>query len=312
MDLSIIIPIYNVETYLDKCIESLVKLNLKDTEIILVDDGSTDSSGRIADQWASKCDYIAVYHTENSGQAMARNLGIKKCSGKYVTFIDSDDYVEDNFVEIYKYLNKDADIIFTGYIAEYLNRTDTIAYKQELYLSNNGEVIDKCLEISGNKNSVCCKMVKRDFIINNDIWFIAGYAEDYNWAARAIIDANSAIVLPISYYHYIAERPNSTMNTYKIKRLYDIVDMSRSILNAAQKANLSPKRMKKIKQFVGFNVLSNFRIINKLKPDEQLEAEDLLKKNIDLIRYQKSLLMKAFKLGGKIIGYRKMYKLTKI
>lgn len=312
MDLSIIIPIYKVEAYLDKCIQSLVKHDLKNTEIILVDDGSPDNCGKMADEWAEKYDYIKVFHTENHGQAEARNLGVKNSSGKYVTFIDSDDYVEDNFIEIYEYLDRDVDIIAGGYIAEYLNKTDIIGYSKEVLATNNAEVLDKCLEIRGNKNSVWVKIVNREFILHNNLWFISGYAEDYNWVARSLLVAKSCLLIPLNYYHYIAERPNSAMNTYKVKRLYDIISMSRSILDEASKANLSPEHLKKIKQFVGFNVLSNFRIMNRLKLEERDEAESLLIKNKDLVKYQKPLIMKLFMLGANIFGFKFMYKFAKI
>lgn len=311
MDLSIIIPMYNVEKYLDRCIQSLVKHNLKNTEIILVDDGSPDNSGKIAEAWAEKYDYIKVFHTENHGLAEARNFGIKQACGKYVTFIDSDDYVEDDFIKLYSHLNTNVDIIFVGYIAEYLQRTKTICYPSQL-VAVKDDVIDKCFEVCSNKNSAWCKIVKKQFLVDNNLWFISGFAEDYNWIGRAIMHAQSALVLPLNYYHYIAERSDSIMNVYKIKRLYDIISMSNSILDEANKLQLKPQQLKKIKQFVGFNIISNFRIINRLSANEQNEAVKLLKQNKHLLKTQKSLVMKIFVLGAKVFGFKFMYKFAKI
>ena len=100
MDLiSIIVPIYNIEKYLRECVDSLVNQTYKNIEILLIDDGSTDSSGKIADELANKDDRIKVFHKKNGGLSDARNYGIEKASGKYLSFIDSDDYVSTDFIE---------------------------------------------------------------------------------------------------------------------------------------------------------------------------------------------------------------------
>ena len=108
---SIIIPIYNVENYIKKCIESCVNQTYKNVEIILVDDGSTDSSGKIADSLKKSDNRIFVYHIKNGGVSRARNYGINKANGKYVCFVDSDDYLSDDFVsymvELLHYTNSD-------------------------------------------------------------------------------------------------------------------------------------------------------------------------------------------------------------
>lgn len=90
---SIIVPVYNVDKYLDECIQSLVNQTLKNIEIILVDDGSTDESGIICDQYAKYDSRVKVIHQQNGGQSMARNAGVKIANGKYLLFVDSDDYI---------------------------------------------------------------------------------------------------------------------------------------------------------------------------------------------------------------------------
>ncbi len=96
---SIIVPVYNVEKYIDECIESLVNQTYKEVEIILIDDGSKDSSANIMDEWARKDSRISAYHYENGGVSVARNRGIEKAKGKYVFFVDSDDFAEIDAVE---------------------------------------------------------------------------------------------------------------------------------------------------------------------------------------------------------------------
>ena len=92
--LSIIVPVYNVEMYLKRCVDSILKQDYDNMEIILVDDGSTDSSGVICDQYASNYKNVKVIHKKNGGLSDARNFGLDNCRGQYISFIDSDDWIE--------------------------------------------------------------------------------------------------------------------------------------------------------------------------------------------------------------------------
>lgn len=96
---SIIVPVYNVEKYLDQCVNSLINQTYDKIEIILVDDGSKDNSGRLCDEWAKKSNKIKAVHKKNAGLGMARNTGLEHVTGNYVMFIDSDDYLAENVVE---------------------------------------------------------------------------------------------------------------------------------------------------------------------------------------------------------------------
>lgn len=115
--ISIIIPVYNVEKYIGKCIDSLIKQKYDNLEIILIDDGSSDNSGEICDKYAKKDKRIKVIHKKNSGQADSRNIGISKASGKYIGFVDSDDYIDkDYYNRLYKTLVKNnADVVTCKY-----------------------------------------------------------------------------------------------------------------------------------------------------------------------------------------------------
>ena len=100
--ISVIVPIYNVEKYIDRCIKSIVNQTYKNLEIILINDGSLDKSGQICDTWESKDNRIKVIHQMNSGVSVARNTGLENATGEYVTFVDSDDYIEPKYCEILK------------------------------------------------------------------------------------------------------------------------------------------------------------------------------------------------------------------
>lgn len=114
--ISVIVPIYNVEKYLDRCIESIVNQTYKNLEIILVDDGSTDNSSFICDNWAKKDARIVVIHKTNAGAPAARNTGLELAKGDFISFIDSDDYVSPYFMsETMNYMNDDIDIVECSY-----------------------------------------------------------------------------------------------------------------------------------------------------------------------------------------------------
>ena len=162
MFLSIIIPVYNAQEYLMECINSIEPVLNKDIELILVDDGSMDNSGRICDDLSRNYKNIVVYHKKNGGSASARNVGIKNARGEYVTFIDCDDYViTDRYQEIIKEMIKvKPDVLCYGFIQKghkrrsiKVDQVDRMFMKYPVYM-----------------NSVCNKFIKRKLLIENHIF----------------------------------------------------------------------------------------------------------------------------------------------
>lgn len=122
--ISVIIPVFNSSLYLDHCLSTVVNQTLKDIEIILIDDGSTDDSLNVIKNYAKKYNNIKYTSKENEGQAIARNIGIQMSSGEFITFIDSDDYIELNMLEkLYNIAKSDnSDIVLCDYVEEYSNK----------------------------------------------------------------------------------------------------------------------------------------------------------------------------------------------
>lgn len=110
--ISIIIPVYNTEKYLRRCIDSVISQTYKDWELILVDDGSTDESGKICDEYAEKDERIIVFHKTNGGVSSARNVGLDNANGEWVSFVDADDWIEADYVEIINNIGNNPDIVF--------------------------------------------------------------------------------------------------------------------------------------------------------------------------------------------------------
>ena len=152
MKISIIVPIYNIEKYISKCIDSVLAQTYKDWELILVDDGSTDNSGKICDEYALKDSRIKVIHKKNEGVTATRNRGVKEAKGEFLFFIDGDDYITENTLELFinKQKENDADLVRGSHC--------------EIY--EDGNIIKKHI-VPSNVN---CTKNWLKFIIINEIW----------------------------------------------------------------------------------------------------------------------------------------------
>lgn len=176
--ISIIVPVYNIEKYLNQCLKSLINQTLKSIEIILIDDGSTDSSGLICDEYSKKYSNIVVIHQKNQGQSCARNAGLRKATGEYVMFVDGDDWIRNEACEkLYLYAKRaDADVVW----ADVLNEKNKKMRKKAFRFHNFNKIItgEEFLIDSIDSNSYdivpWLKILKRDFVINNKLFFLEG------------------------------------------------------------------------------------------------------------------------------------------
>ena len=145
MLVSVIIPVYNVEKYLRKCLNSVLSQTYKELEIILIDDGSTDSSGKICDEYAAKYKNFIVIHKKNEGLGMARNTGMEYMKGEYVTFLDSDDYIEPMLIEclLTNLLENHVDMCKGGFqrVADNGNILSTVCYKNEMFREEEARLL---------------------------------------------------------------------------------------------------------------------------------------------------------------------------
>lgn len=177
--ISVIVPVYNVEEYLQECIESLINQSYKDMEILLIDDGSTDKSGQICDLYSQKYDFIKVIHKSNGGLCSARNKGLSIAEGEYISFIDSDDCVENKFFQVlYQEAKKyDLDVLFCNYIVFEDNNANSIRDKKnKQYLITDNSVTGLEYQKIRFKNNewdchVCMGIFKREFLEKNNFNF---------------------------------------------------------------------------------------------------------------------------------------------
>ena len=204
--ISVIVPVYNVETYLDKCVDSIVVQTYRNLEIILIDDGSTDSSPAICDAWAKRDLRIKVIHQDNSGAAVARNNGLQVASGEYIGFVDSDDWITDTMYNdmIESILQTNADVAFTGY-ERVLENGERIAHKYTMSgTCDRKETIIASLK-GGYFVTIWNKLFSRQICMNHGDFikfepFLCG--EDEHWLMRVLANAKKAYLIDKNYYYW--------------------------------------------------------------------------------------------------------------
>lgn len=207
---SVVVPAYNAESYLDRCMESLVGQTHRRLEIIIVDDGSTDSTADLADRWGEKDDRIKVIHKQNGGLSSARNAGMKAATGKYIGFVDADDYVDiDMFGHMAGALEShpDCDIAKCGVDVEYTYKVSAIEQKStQAYFtdSEKGEVRPGFDVVSATDVCAVDKLYRMDFLRDNGITFPEGVKnEDEAFFFAVFCRIRNCFFLPHCHYHYL-------------------------------------------------------------------------------------------------------------
>lgn len=217
---SVIVPVYNVEKYLRQCLDSLISQTLKDIEIIIVNDGTKDNSQGIIDEYVKRYSNVKAYIKENGGLGSARNYGIKKASGEYLAFIDSDDYVKEDMIEqLYNAAKKeDADYLICDYIVTYDDHKEVDKINKGIRTLNNNYKKDGILSPLYAWN----KFVKKDLIVNNDLNFSEGlWYEDLPVTTILFALANKTFYLNKPLYYY-RQRSGSIMNSKYNEKMFDI------------------------------------------------------------------------------------------
>ena len=226
-EVSIIVPVYQVENYIRQCVDSILAQTFTDFELILVDDGSKDESGRICDEYAKKDERVKVIHTENIRAAGARNRGLNQAVGNYFMFIDSDDYIAPSMVEcLYKNMvNQDADIVACNFLYDFENDR-----KKNFATDVKSEVLSGTETFYNRKNErnygywtvVWNKLYKKETF--GKVRFRLGkYYEDEFWA-NDIYQMDIKIVTISECLYYYRQHENSTMRQKNIVRSFDMIE----------------------------------------------------------------------------------------
>lgn len=233
--ITVIVPVYKAEAYLEKCVNSIRNQTYKNLEIILVDDGSPDNCGVMCDQYASEDSRIKVFHKENGGQSSARNLGLDNMTGDYVGFVDSDDWIEPNMYErLYELMCiSGAQISVCGLQCDYLN--SQVVYTNKYYPKcKDIEVfskIDALKELTKAEkitNSPCDKLFSR-FIFNNIRMRVGTIFEDFEIMPQCVEKADVVAYDPTPLYHYVMTKESTIRGTFQARHFIE-GDVSRGIV----------------------------------------------------------------------------------
>lgn len=247
MKFSVVVPCYNVEKYLPKCVESLCNQTLEDIEIILVDDGSPDKSGKIADEWAAKDARVKVIHKPNGGVSAARNDGLKVATGDYILFCDSDDWMDEDALE-YLYnsgVKNNADVVIGDVAQIFGERIAPVHFYNKEFATSDRKFIDEL--IKANFCRKYCpnpydgkpafgyggpwnKAVKRQFLLDNGIEFdvrVKGIFDDILYTAYILACAKTIAYIQKNVYNYRI-LAGSITHSYKA----NLLDINEAIFNS--------------------------------------------------------------------------------
>lgn len=266
-DISIIVPIYNAEKYLKKCIDSLVNQTKKEIEIILINDGSTDSSERIIKEY--KDERIKYFKNKNQGIGKTRNFGIEKATGKYLLFVDSDDYLDKNACEkLYNKIENDSlDLLVYDFYREFDNGKKEEEKLQKFDISNLKENPKLLLNIN---LSPWNKLYKTEVIKGNNTKFVENLKyEDAPFVVEAIINSKRIGKLDESLYYYIIHSNSET--TIRDKRIFDILEIVDIIRKKVKK--LKSDSINEVLDTLTISILMNYNIQQRMQKNKKVGME---------------------------------------
>lgn len=294
-EVSMIVPVYQVEKYIAQCIESVLNQTFKDFELILIDDGSKDKSGIICDSYEKKDGRIHVIHTENRGAAAARNKGLDHASGRYITFLDGDDYLAENMIErLYEEIkDSEYDMVACDFLNILPDEKDNFIVHLQEKTVNGRQVLE---HLKNEKNYgvwtiVWNKIYKRAVL--EGLRFPNGkYFEDEFFSNHLYLKCNQIHVIPdVLCYHRVLA--SSTMNTQKEENYLDLLDALKERLEIYLKCDYSEDEIYKVliylldpftrcvnAKFSG----ENKRRVKRIKEFIQMTSKELMHKKLSFIK----------------------------
>ena len=288
---SVIVPIYNVEKYLEKCINSLLSQTLEDIQIILVNDGSKDNSGNIAKEYEkNNKDRVIYVEKENGGLSDARNYGLKYATGDFIAFLDSDDYIEKNaYEEMYnKAIEENADYVECDFIWEFPNK---IRVDKQYPYKNKKEMLSFVRVVAWNK------LIKRQLIIDNNLEFPKGLRyEDVEFTYKLIPFINKFAYVDKPFIHYV-QREGSIANVQN-ERTAEIFTVLDNVIEFYKKNNIYEKYRDELEyNYARYLLCSSLKRMCKIKDKtirEKLLTERL---NLNFPNWKENVILKTVNIG---------------
>jgi glycosyltransferase involved in cell wall biosynthesis len=263
--ISVIVPVYNTEKYLDRCVKSIINQTFSDFELILVDDGSPDYSGILCDKWSKKDSRIKVIHQQNAGAGAARNAGLAIATGDYINFVDSDDWISPEMYEIlYNSLQKSsAAVAMTGMISKsrYEESAKIDAVQIHYTMKNTKEMLKRFFRVNGEDSSiisVCGRLIDRKILQN--FRFVEGtISEDVSAAFFMCVNSPKTVVVNVPMYNYFQNTSGVTKSKVT-KRDFEYIQAFQRIYSYIN------SNVPDFSYYAKMNVLrSQFTILSKMK-----------------------------------------------
>lgn len=314
--ISIIVPVYNTEKYLDRCIQSILSQTYTDFELLLVDDGSTDSSGAICDKYAEQDSRLRVFHKENGGVSSARNVGLNNAAGEYIIFVDSDDYMKPQMCEIlYNTLIREkADIVICGTEETgggFWKPRNNENYNRESFFENFGELLQIEL-LSPPWNKIFIKSRIKHYF-RDDISF----GEDLVFNLQYLFHCNKISFITASPYFHTKDNNESLVVRFPRKRLLDIENVWKVIdeFIIDKEIKVNPKYFRDLIVYVRllflsqeykkkdkYNILNEWHKVTRLRKIDLSEYSGSLSNKI-LLRL---LVKQYYSLVNILVNWRKL------
>lgn len=291
---SVIVPIYNVEKYLEKCINSLLSQTLEDIQIILVNDGSKDNSGNIAKECEKNNKNRIIYvEKENGGLSDARNYGLKYATGDFVAFLDSDDYIEKNaYEEMYnKAIEENADYVECDFIWEFPNK---IRVDKQYPYKNKKEMLSFVRVVAWNK------LIKRQLITDNNLEFPKGLRyEDVEFTYKLIPFINKFAYVDKPFIHYV-QREGSIANVQN-ERTAEIFTVLDNVIEFYKKNNIYEEYRNELEyNYARYLLCSSLKRMCKIKDKtirEKLLTESWERLNSNFPNWKENVILKTVNIG---------------
>lgn len=312
--LSVVIPIYKVESYLERCVNSVLNQDFQDLEVILVDDGSPDRCPQICDELASKDSRVKVVHKKNGGLSSARNEGIKTSTGRFLAFLDSDDQWSYGNLKtvMFSILNSDSELDMVLFDAIDIYPDGQSFKRDNLGLFDNTpkeldikKYYESIIAIGDFHESACTKIFSREFIIDNALFFCEGITgEDTEWMFRVLRHVRKVLVLDTELFLCTCLREGSIQNSIKAKNIRDIIstiEKAENYTNVHGETPLTRYEMEQCAYLWGNATGLLYYIADK---KEKKELRKVLGKKAYLLNYASNKKTSRMRLFYKLFGYR--------
>lgn len=306
---SVIIPIYNVENYVEKCINSVIGQNYENIEILLINDGSKDNSQLICEKKAKEDSRVRVINKQNGGLSSARNTGLDNATGDYILFLDGDDYWDDKEA-LFKINNKlkgsKADIVTFGLKKMFedtgeIEETKYVFNRENIDFSSKKNILSYLVKNNLYISSACNKVVKKSIIDKYNLRFEdKALSEDIEWSAKLLLYSNAIDVIESPFYIY-RQRNHSITHTLKLINIEYLVKHIETCIELCKNENIDYKN-----EYMGYVAYQYITLLVSLNSVEEKIPSEMMKKIRDysyLLKYDLIKRVHIFNLINKFLGF---------